>query len=162
MSKMMRVGYGEDIHVLVDGRDLMLGGIKVPSDKGEKAHSDGDVLLHALSDALLGALALGDIGKHFPDNLEETKGMDSKIILDKVYKMVKEKGYHLVNADMMVILERPKIKDYILPMRESIAKVLEVDVNAISVKAGTNEGLDAIGRGEAIKATAIVLLESDN
>ena len=158
----MRIGYGEDIHELVINRDLILGGIKIPFEKGEKAHSDGDVLLHALSEAMLGALALGDLGKHFPDTIKETENMDSKIILKKVYEMAKEAGYHLVNADISIVLERPKLKDYIIPMREKIASVLDVDVNQISVKAGTNEGMDAIGRGEAIKAIAVVLLESDD
>ena len=159
---MMRIGYSEDIHVLVNNRKLMLGGINVPSEKGEKAHSDGDVVLHALSEAILGALALGDLGKHFPDNKKETEGMDSKIILKSVNKMMKEKGYHLVNADISIVLERPKIKDYILPIRQSIADVLKVDIDVISVKAGTNEGVDEIGKGEAIKAVAVVLLESDD
>ena len=136
---MMRIGYSEDIHVLVNNRKLMLGGINVPSEKGEKAHSDGDVVLHALSE-----------------------GMDSKIILKSVDKMMKEKGYHLVNADISIVLERPKIKDYVLPIRQSIADVLKVDIDAISVKAGTNEGVDEIGKGEAIKAVAVVLLESDD
>lgn len=158
----MRIGYGEDIHELVPNRDLILGGIKIPFDKGEKAHSDGDVLLHALSEAMLGALALGDLGKHFPDTIKETENMDSKIILKKVYEMVKEAGYHLINADISIILERPKLKDYILQIRENIAKVIDVDISQISVKAGTNEGMDAIGRGEAIKTIAVVLLESDD
>lgn len=159
---MMRIGYGEDIHELVPNRDLILGGIKIPFDKGEKAHSDGDVLLHALSEAMLGALALGDLGKHFPDTIKETENMDSKIILKKIYEMVKEAGYHLINADISIILERPKLKDYILQIRESIAKAIDVDISQISVKAGTNEGMDAIGRGEAIKTIAVVLLESDD
>ena len=162
MFNMMRIGYGEDIHELVVNRDLILGGIKIPFEKGEKAHSDGDVLLHALSEAMLGALALGDLGKHFPDTSKETEGMDSKLILKKVYEMVKEAGYHLVNADISVILERPKLKDFILPIRENIAKVIDVDINQISVKAGTNEGMGSIGRGKAIKAIAVVLLESDD
>ena len=159
---MMRIGYGEDIHQLVENRDLMIGGIKIPFDKGEKAHSDGDVLLHALSEAILGALALGDLGKHFPDTIKETEGMDSKLILKKVCQMMKEEGYRLGNADISIILERPKLKDYIESIRECIAKTMDVDMKKISVKAGTNEKMDAIGRGEAIKAIAVVLLESED
>ena len=162
MFNMMRIGYGEDIHQLVANRDLILGGIKIPFEKGEKAHSDGDVLLHALSEAILGALALGDLGKHFPDTIKETENMDSKLILKKVDEMMKEKGYHLVNADISVILERPKLKDYIIQIRENITSILRVRLDQISVKAGTNEGMDAIGRGEAIKTIAVVLLESDD
>ena len=159
---MMRIGYGEDIHQLVENRDLMIGGIKIPFNKGEKAHSDGDVLLHALSEAILGALALGDLGKHFPDTSNETLGMDSKLILKKVNQMIKDEKYHLVNADISIILEKPKLKDYIESIRECIAKTMDVDVKKISVKAGTNEKMDAIGRGEAIKAIAVVLLESED
>ena len=156
---MMRIGYSEDIHVLIEGRKLMLGGIEVPSDKGEKAHSDGDVVLHALSESILGALALGDLGTHFPDNLEETKDMDSKDILKTVKGLMEKEGYHLVNADISIILERPKIKNYILKMRECIANILGVDIKQISIKAGTNEGVDEIGQGKAVKAVSIVLLE---
>jgi len=156
---MMRIGYSEDIHVLVPNRKLMLGGIEVPFDKGEKAHSDGDVVLHALSESILGALALGDLGKHFPDNIKETENMDSKDILRKVKSLMDEKGYHLVNTDISIVLEKPKIKDYILKMRECIASILETDINNISVKAGTNEGVDEIGQGKAVKAIAISLLE---
>lgn len=159
MSNMMRIGYSEDIHVLIEGRKLMLGGIEVPSDKGEKAHSDGDVVLHALSESILGALALGDLGTHFPDNLEETKDMDSKDILKSVKGFMEKEGYHLVNTDVSIILERPKIKNYILKMRECIANILEVDIKQISIKAGTNEGVDEIGQGKAVKAVSIVLLE---
>ena len=156
---MMRIGYSEDIHVLVPNRKLMLGGIEVPFDKGEKAHSDGDVVLHALSESILGALALGDLGKHFPDNIKETENMDSKDILRKVKSLMDEKGYHLVNTDISIVLEKPKIKDYILKMRECIANILETDIDNISVKAGTNEGVDEIGQGKAVKAIAISLLE---
>ena len=159
---MMRIGYSEDIHVLIKDRKLMLGGIEVPSPLGEKAHSDGDVVLHALSEAILGALALGDLGKHFPDNKAETKNMDSKIILETVDEMMKKEGYHLNNADISIVLEKPKLKDYIERIRQSIADILKVDIKQISVKAGTNEGVDEIGRGEAIKAIAVVLLESDD
>lgn len=154
----MRIGFGEDIHELVEGRKLVIGGVEIPSLVGEKAHSDGDVLLHAICDSILGALALGDIGRHFPDTSEETKDMDSKIILKKVVKMMKKSGYRVSNIDTSIILESPKLKDYILEMRKNIAEILGVDISVVSVKAGTNEKMDSLGQGKAIKATSIVLL----
>ena len=160
MSKMMRIGYGEDIHQLVENRDLMIGGIKIPFDKGEKAHSDGDVLLHALSEAILGALALGDLGKHFPDNDKNTENMDSAIIMNEVCKMMDEKGYRLNNLDVFISLEKPKLKDYIEEMRKNIAGLLHADLSCISVKAGTNEKMGPVGEGKAVEAYAIVTLES--
>lgn len=157
----MRIGFGNDIHRLVEGCKLILAGVNVPAPFGELAHSDGDVVYHALMDAILGALALGDIGKHFPDNDNSYKDIDSSILVKKVVVMMKEKGYIINNIDITITLEKPKVKDYILSMRENIAKLLETDLNNVSVKAGTNEGLDALGRSEAVKAEAIVMLKEN-
>lgn len=158
---MYKIGYAEDIHQLVDNRKLILGGVEIPFEKGLLGHSDADVLLHAISESILGALALGDLGKHFPDTSSDTLNMDSKIILGKVKDMMKEKGYKVSNIDASVVLEKPKLAPYILEMRNNIAKILETDVSTISVKAGTNEGLDAIGEGKAIKAISICLLKKE-
>ena len=154
----MRIGYGEDIHRLVTGRKLMLAGVHVPFERGEDAHSDGDVVYHALGDALLGAIALGDIGQHFQDNAKHTKDMDSSLIVKGCYEMVVQQGYEVSNVDITVILEKPKIREYIQEMRGNIAKLLGISIDKVSIKAGTNEGLDAIGRGEAVKAIALVLV----
>lgn len=157
----MRVGLGSDIHKLVEGRKLMLGGVNVPSEKGELAHSDGDVIYHAIGDAILGALALGDLGKFFPDNDEKFKDIDSSKILSSIVSMMKEKGYRLVNLDVTVSLEKPKIRNYIDEMRANIAKIFVSDIDRVSVKAGTNEGLDAIGQGLAVKADCIVAIKKE-
>ena len=154
-----RVGFSKDIHRLVENRKLIIGGVVIPFSKGELAHSDGDVLFHAVAESLLGALALGDLGKHFPDNSEKTLNMDSSIIISKVMEMVKEKGYSDNNIDVFVSLEKPKLKDYITQIRENVARLLEVDVGCVSIKAGTNEGCVEVGRGEAIEATSIVMLK---
>ena len=159
MFSMFRVGYSEDIHKLVPGRRLMLGGAHVPFELGEEAHSDGDVVLHALSESILGALALGDLGKHFPDTSADTLNMDSKLILKHVYELMKEKGYEFGNADVSIVLERPKLKDYIEQMRINIATLLETNIENVSLKAGTNEGCGEVGRGEAVEATSNVLLK---
>ncbi len=155
----LRIGNGYDVHRLADGLPFYLGGIKVEHTKGCVAHSDGDTLIHALCDALLGALALGDIGKHFPDTSAEFKGIDSKILLDRTYSLIREQGYELVNADCTILLQRPKIAPYILPMREKLASVMKVDKNIISVKATTTEGVGFVGREEAIAVYATVLVE---
>ena len=155
-----RVGFSKDIHRLVENRKLIIGGVIVPFDKGELAHSDGDVLFHAVAESLLGALALGDLGKHFPDNSDETLNMDSSIIVSKVMEMVKKEGYSVNNIDVFVSLEKPKLKDYIAQIRENVARLLEVDVDCVSIKAGTNEGCGEVGRGEAIEATSIVMLKN--
>ena len=155
----MRVGLGYDVHRLVEGRDLILGGVKIPYEKGLLGHSDADVLLHALTDALLGAAALGDIGRHFPDTEEQYRGISSLVLLEKAYALVKEKGYRLGNADMVLLLQRPKVKDFIPKMEENIARCLSCEINRISVKATTEEGLGFTGRGEGVAAKAIVLLE---
>ena len=155
----MRVGLGYDVHRLVEGRDLILGGVKIPYEKGLLGHSDADVLLHALTDALLGAAALGDIGRHFPDTDERYRGISSLILLEKAYTLVKELGYSLGNADMVLILQKPKLKEYIPSMEENIAGALSCEKERISVKATTEEGLGFTGRGEGVSAKAIVLLE---
>lgn len=157
---MFRIGQSRDIHRLEEnGRDFILGGVRIPYFKGNVSHSDGDCLYHAIAESLLGALALGDLGKHFPDNNDKFKDIDSSIIVKETMKLVKEKGYHVVNIDTSVILEKPKLKDYIDVMRQNIASLLEIDVDEVSVKAQTNEKVDALGRNEAIEATSIVLLE---
>lgn len=155
---MYRIGYAEDIHRLVSGRRLMLGGLQIDAPYGEEAHSDGDVLLHAISEALLGALALGDLGTHFPSYLKETKDLDSKVILLETICMVRDLGYEIVNIDSSIILEKPKIAPHLANIRHSVATTLGIDDSMISVKANTNEKLGAIGREEAVKAVAVVLL----
>lgn len=155
----LRIGNGYDVHLLAPGLEFWLGGIKVEHTKGCVAHSDGDTLIHALCDAMLGALALGDIGKHFPDNSPEFKGIDSKILLARVNALIREKGYSLINADCTILLQKPKVAPYILPMRECLAKVLETEVDRISVKATTTEGAGFVGREEAIAVYATVLLK---
>ena len=154
----MRIGFGSDIHRLVEGRKLILAGVVIPSPKGELAHSDGDVLYHALSDAILGALALGDIGLFFPDNSNDTLDMDSSKIVEFVYNKMNEMNYKIGSVDINITLEKPKLKDYREVMRNNIAELLHTDIKNISIKAGTNEGLDEIGKGLAIKVDAIVLL----
>lgn len=157
---MFRIGQSRDIHRLEEnGRDFVLGGIRIPYTKGNVSHSDGDCLYHAVAESLLGALALGDLGKHFPDNDDKFKNIDSSIIVKETMKLVKEKGYHVVNIDTSVILEKPKLKDYIDEMRQNIASLLEISIDEVSVKAQTNEKVDALGRNEAVEATSIVLLE---
>lgn len=155
----MRVGLGYDVHRLVEGRDLILGGVKIPYEKRLLGHSDADVLLHALTDALLGAAAMGDIGRHFPDTDERYRGISSLILLEKAYALIREQGYFLGNADMVLIMQKPKVKDFIPAMEENIAKALSCEKDRISVKATTEEGLGFTGREEGIAAKAIVLLE---
>lgn len=157
---MFRIGQSRDIHRLEEnGRDFILGGIKIPFSKGNVSHSDGDCLYHAIAESLLGALALGDLGKHFPDNDDKYKNIDSSILVKETMRMVKEKGYHVVNIDTSIILEKPKLKDYIDEMRKNIATLLEIDIDCVSVKAQTNEKVDAVGNNDAVEATSIVLLE---
>lgn len=155
----MRIGFASDIHRLVEGRKLILGGVVVPYHLGELAHSDGDVVYHALAESILGALALGDLGTHFPDNDPQYKNIDSAIIVQRVVTMMLEKDYEVNNVDISITLEEPKLKSFIPQMRENIAKLLEVKVDAVSVKAGTNEKLDAIGNLQAVKAESIILLK---
>ena len=153
-----RIGFSKDIHRLVENRKLIIGGVVVPFEKGELAHSDGDVLYHALAESILGALALGDLGKHFPDTSDETLDMDSGVIVSKVVKMMFERGYEVNNVDIFVSLERPKLKDYIESMRNNVAKLLQVNIDQVSIKAGTNEKCGEVGKGEAIEATSMILL----
>lgn len=159
MVAKIRIGQGIDVHAFEAGDFVTLAGLKIPHTQGLKAHSDGDVVLHALSDALLGALALGDIGQHFPDTDPNFKGADSRVLLKHVYQLIKDRGYVLGNADITVACERPKLAKHNLEMRESIASVLDVDVSQISIKATTTEKLGFTGRQEGILATATVLIE---
>ena len=152
----IRVGFSKDIHRLVSGRTLILAGVKVPFDKGELAHSDGDVIYHAVAESILGALALGDLGKHFPDNDKATENMDSALIVSHVVSLMEERGYEINNIDVFVSLEKPKLKDYISLMRENLAKLLHTSIDNVSLKAGTNEGCEEVGKGEAVEATSIV------
>lgn len=154
----IRIGNGYDVHQLAPGLDLWLGGIKVEHDKGSVAHSDGDVLIHAICDAILGAASLRDIGVHFPDNSAEFKGIDSKILLARTVDLIKEKRYTIGNVDCVLCLQRPKIKNYIPLMIETLARVMNVDVDQVNVKATTTEKLGFVGREEGIEAYAVVLL----
>ena len=156
---MFRIGIGNDTHRLVEGRPLILGGVRVESERGAEGHSDGDALTHALIDAILGALCEGDIGVHFPDSDSQWKDADSMQLLARVVWLAGERGYIIGNADATIMLERPKLRDQIDAMRESLAKALNIDKSCVSVKAKTGEGLDAVGRGEAVTAQAIVLLK---
>lgn len=153
-----RIGSGVDFHQLTVGRDLWIGGIKIPHDKGALGHSDADVLLHAICDALLGALALGDIGVHFPDTDQAFKNIDSKILLAKTATMIREKGYYIVNIDTTLCLQVPKIKPYISQMQETIATILEISASDVSIKATTTELMGFVGREEGLVAYATVLL----
>lgn len=154
----MRIGQGFDVHAFCEGDHVMLGGVRIPHSQGLKAHSDGDVALHALADALLGALALGDIGHFFPDTDAAWRGADSAMLLQRVYKQATERGYRLGNADITIICQQPKIAPHVGAMRERIASLLETGVGQISVKATTTEKLGFTGRGEGIAVTAVVLL----
>ena len=154
-----RIGLGYDVHQLAAGETLWLGGILIPHDKGLVAHSDGDVLLHAICDALLGAAKLRDIGYHFPDTSSEFKNIDSKVLLAKTYRLVTEKGFRLVNLDATISAQRPKLKDFIPQMEETIAHTLKLDVDAINIKATTTEKLGFEGREEGISVQAVVLIE---
>jgi 2-C-methyl-D-erythritol 2,4-cyclodiphosphate synthase len=154
-----RIGFGIDFHQMVEERDLWIGGVKIPHHKGAKGHSDADVLLHAICDAMLGALALGDIGVHFPDTDNAYKNIDSKILLDKTYQLINSKGYQVVNVDSSLCLEAPKIKPYVAAMQEAIASILKVEITDVSVKATTTEKMGFVGREEGLVAYATVLLE---
>lgn len=154
-----RIGQGIDFHRMEEGRELWLGGIKIPHTKGAVGHSDADVLLHAICDAMLGALALGDIGVHFPDTDPQYKGADSKLLLAHCYKLITEKGYSIVNVDSTLLLQAPKIKPFVPRMQEAIARILELSIDDVSIKATTTEHLSFIGREEGVVATANVLLQ---
>lgn len=155
---MFRIGQGFDLHRLVVGRKLILGGVEIPFEKGLAGHSDADVLLHAIIDALVGAAALGDIGKLFPDNDNKFKDIDSKILLKEVYQRISDLGYQINNIDSTIILEQPKLRDYIDTMRETIVKLLDLRMDQVSIKAKTSEKVGIVGRGEAAIAEAVVLL----
>ena len=155
----MRIGQGYDVHKLIEGRDCIICGVKIPYEKGLLGHSDADVALHALSDALLGAAALGDIGRHFPDTDERFKDADSRVLLREVLRMVEEKGYKVGNVDVTIVAQRPKMAPYIEQMRANIAEDLKIGIDAVNVKATTTEKLGFEGRGEGISATAVALLE---
>ena len=156
--KNFRIGHGYDVHALGEGLRLVIGGVEIPHDKGCIAHSDGDVLIHALCDALLGALALGDIGKHFPDTSAEFKGIDSRILLRKVTSLVHERGYEIGNVDCTVAMQRPKLRPHIDLMRERLAESMGVAVEQVSVKATTTEHLGFEGEEKGVSATAVALL----
>ncbi len=154
----IRVGQGYDVHQLIGGRPLILGGVTIPFEKGLAGHSDADALLHALTDALLGAAALGDIGRHFPDTDPEFKGVDSRVLLREAYSRVKKAGWVIGNIDATIIAQAPKMAAFIVPMCEAIATDLELDIKSINIKAKTNEKLGYLGRSEAIEAQAVVLI----
>lgn len=155
----MRIGHGYDVHRLVEGRDLILGGVKIPYEKGLLGHSDADVLLHAVSDALLGAAGLGDIGRHFPDTDPKYKGADSLELLRQVYRKISEKGYQVGNIDVTMIAQRPKLKDYIPQMQANIAAAVGTASDRVNVKATTEEKLGFTGTGEGMSCHAVCLLE---
>lgn len=157
----IKVGFGFDVHQLKDGLDFWLGGIKVPHTKGGLGHSDADVLIHAICDALLGAANLGDIGKHFPDSSEEFKGIDSKILLKEVVKMISERGYSIGNIDSTICLQKPKIGPYIPEMQKVLASCMNIDSEDISIKATTTERLSFVGREEGVSAYTTVLIQKD-
>ena len=157
---MIRIGQGYDVHAIREGLPMWLCGVRVPSSVGFVAHSDGDVAIHALCDALLGALALGDIGHLFPDTSDEFKGIDSKILLSRVMELVRSRGYDLVNADITIALQAPKIGALVPQMRECLASVMGVEVDAVSVKATTTERLGFVGRGEGCEVWAVVMVDN--
>ena len=153
-----RIGFGYDVHQLVDSRDFWLGGIKIPFEKGALGHSDADVLIHVICDAILGATNLGDIGTHFPDNSEDYKNIDSKILLSKVISMIREKGYEIVNIDSTICLQLPKLAPYISLMKDELSKCMGILVEDISIKATTTERLGFVGKEKGIAAYATVLI----
>ena len=156
---MMRIGHGYDVHAFDASRPLILGGMEIPHDFGLKGHSDADVLLHTITDSILGALALGDIGKFFPDTDEKFKDADSRVLLDEVVSMMHTKGYEIGNVDAVVIAERPKLRGYIDEMRENVAALLKTDISNVNIKATTSEKLGFTGREEGIASEAVVLLQ---
>ena len=157
---MLRIGQGFDLHRMVEDRTLILGGVTIPHTKGLDGHSDADALIHAIIDAMIGALALGDIGKFFPDADPEFKNIDSRILLRKIVAEIKDKhGYSISNVDTTIIIEKPKLRDYIDMMRANIAVDLGVDINQVNVKAKTSEGIGIVGRGEAVIAEAAILMQ---
>ena len=158
---MYRIGFSEDIHPVKKGRKLVLGGVEIPHADGLDGHSDADVVLHAVCESILGALALGDLGKHFPDSDPKYKNIDSSIIVKEVVSMMKNHSCRINNIDVSITLEKPKLKDYIQAMRVNVANLLETEIENVSIKAGTNEKVGPLGRNEAVKAEAIVLLKEE-
>ena len=157
---MLRIGNGYDVHRLVEGRKLILGGVEIPHTKGVLGHSDGDVLIHAITDAIIGALGLGDIGLHFPDNDEDLKGIDSSILLKKINEIMKDKKYEIVNIDSVIVMQKPKLRPYIDEIERNIAKILDIDSELVNVKAKTEEKLGFTGDESGVKSYCVVLLES--
>ena len=154
-----RIGHGYDVHKLENGKNFIIGGIQIDHDKGAVGHSDADVVIHVICDALLGALSLGDIGKHFPDTDEKYKGIDSKVLLYKVLDLVKEKEYRVSNVDVTILLQKPKLRDHINSMRATLSNIMGIDISQISVKATTTEGLGFVGREEGVAAHCVCLIE---
>lgn len=154
-----RIGHGYDVHKLENGKKFIIGGIQIDHDKGAVGHSDADVVIHVICDALLGALSLGDIGKHFPNTDEKYKGIDSKVLLYKVLDLVKEKEYRVSNVDVTILLQKPKLRNHINSMRATLSNIMEIDISQISVKATTTEGLGFIGREEGVAAHCVCLIE---
>ena len=159
MKLNFRIGIGYDIHKIAENRDLIIGGVKIPSEKGLLGHSDADVLIHAIIDAMLGALALADIGTHFPDNSEEFKNISSVILLKKVYELIVQKGYEINNIDSNIIAQEPKMMPHIPEMKKVLAETLNISEDLISIKAKTNEKMDAVGQLQAIEANAVIMLK---
>ena len=155
-----RIGHGYDVHKLEEGKKFIIGGIEIDHDKGAVGHSDADVVIHVICDALLGALSLGDIGKHFPDTDNIYKGIDSKILLKKVMKLVKEEKYQISNVDITILLQKPKLRNYIDSMRDTLSNIMEINKSQISVKATTTEGLGFVGREEGVAAHCVCILKS--
>ena len=158
---MFKIGFGYDAHRLIEGRDLILGGVKIPHEKGLLGHSDADVLSHAIGEAILGALSLGDLGKHFPDTDKRYKDISSLKILSMINDMAKKKNAKIINIDSTIVAEEPKLSDHILKMRENISDVLNVNINQVSVKATTTEGMGFVGKKEGMAAYAVVLMEKE-
>jgi 2-C-methyl-D-erythritol 2,4-cyclodiphosphate synthase len=158
---MFRIGIGHDTHRLIKGRPLILGGVRIESDRGAEGHSDADALAHALADAILGALCEGDLGVHFPDRDPQWKDANSLELLARVCWLARERGFQVANCDANIMLERPKLREYVVAMRDNLARTLDIESSCVSVKARTGEGLDAVGRGEAVAVQAIVLLSNE-
>ena len=154
-----RIGHGYDVHKLEEGKKFIIGGIEIDHDKGAVGHSDADVVIHVISDAFLGALSLGDIGKHFPDTDNKYKGIDSKILLQKVMKLVREEKYQISNVDVTILLQKPKLRNYIDSMRDTLSNIMEINKSQISVKATTTEGLGFVGREEGVAAHCVCILK---
>jgi 2-C-methyl-D-erythritol 2,4-cyclodiphosphate synthase len=158
---MFRIGIGHDTHRLIEGRPLVLGGVRIESGRGAEGHSDADALAHALADAILGALCEGDLGVHFPDRDPQWKDANSLELLARVCWLARERGFQVVNCDANIMLERPKLREYVVAMRDNLARTLDIESSCVSVKARTGEGLDAVGRGEAVAVQAVVLLSNE-